>query len=512
MAHYVRIPDGAELPPAYTTAPPEVVLEMLLLGSLAHEVVHTQRSEAEAKAKAADYGKRIAALQAAKESEVAALKARYEKETATIKAVLEEKAAAERGVLLLQQETALHQSRSEVRAVEGRLAELQERKAVAEADIQTQLQRALSVEREASERILAAKEAELRRVLAEKDAAEVDRRAIQVLLKEKVHALTEEMRRKPATSKEKGSLFEAAIDELVRSSWGAIEGFTIADYSARGHRGDRIVTLGDQTILVECKDYSDVVPKSEVDKFFKDVATNHAIQVGVMISRVTPIQGFSTRTAIDFVIQEGKLHIFVNEFDRLDSATTLALLLGWIRYWKQIQKPATEGEDKATAIRTIKELVERSTVAKRDLVAHLAHLDDFKAWSKRNAEDLNRQLQQALLTLQRGSSDSSRSNSSRSESKHTARAHNTVESSLFNPAEDAVWIERVQSVTQKGDSVRVGDLARAVAAATGVSVSVARARVEAVFQESALKKAAGFPTVVVGLALRPSESKLEGPV
>jgi hypothetical protein len=320
------------------------------------------------------------------------------------------------------------------------------------------------------------------------------------------------MRRKPATSKEKGSLFEAAIDELVRSSWGAIEGFTIADYSARGHRGDRIVTLGDQTILVECKDYSDVVPKSEVDKFFKDVATNHAIQVGVMISRVTPIQGFSTRTAIDFVIQEGKLHIFVNEFDRLDSATTLALLLGWIRYWKQIQKPATEGEDKATAIRTIKELVERSTVAKRDLVAHLAHLDDFKAWSKRNAEDLNRQLQQALLTLQRGSSDSSRSNSSRSESKHTARAHNTVESSLFNPAEDAVWIERVQSVTQKGDSVRVGDLARAVAAATGVSVSVARARVEAVFQESALKKAAGFPTVVVGLALRPSESKLEGPV
>ena len=325
-------------------------------------------------------------------------------------------------------------------------------------------------------------------MLSEKEAAETDRRAMATLLQEKLNTLTEEIRRKPASSKEKGALFEAAIDELVRTSWGAVEGFSIMDHSTRGHRGDRIVTVGDQTVLLECKDYGDVVPKSEVDKFYKDVSTNHAIQIGIMISRTTMIQGFSSRNAIDFVIQEGKLHVFVNAFDRLDAPTTMSVLLGWIRYWKHIQKPATDGEDKAIAIRTVADLVDRATTAKRELAVHTIHLDEFKTWAKRNADETCKQLQQALLTLQRGTNKDET---------------NTLTDSPFQGTgpDDAEWIARIKSVTREGDSVRLSDIAKVVANQIGASVPVVRARIEAVFHESALKKVVGFPTFALGLRL-----------
>ena len=502
---YIHLPEGAELPPPYRKATPEVVLEMLTLGALVYEVVQTQRSEEEARAKAADYAKEIQRLQASKEAEVVALKTRYERDTAALKAVVEERAVAEKELLRAQQETVLNQTRTELRAAEGRLAELQARKAAADADVQAQLQRALATEHAASERLLAAKDAELARVLSEKEAAEADRRAIQVLLKEKFHALTEEIRRKPANSKEKGSLFEAAIDDLVRLSWGAVEGFSIADHSARGHRGDRIVTLGGQTVLLECKDYCDVVPKSEVDKFFKDVATNHAVQIGILISRTTAIQGYSSRSALDFVIQEGKLHVFVNEFERLESATTMSVLLGWVRYWKQIQTPATEGEDKATAIRTIKELVERATVAKRELAVHASHLDDFKAWSKRNADDTYKQLQQALLTLQRGSATQEVLDMKEIKEIKEIKDNPVQNTISFNSPfkygpEDTEWIAQVKDVTKEGGSMRIADIAKAIASKTNLSIPLVRGRIGVLFHESALKKVAGLPTVVLGLS------------
>jgi hypothetical protein len=502
----LTLPSGAEVPPAYRKATPEEAFEMLSLGALVYEVVQTQRSEEDARERAAAYAKELQRIQASKDADVAALKSRYERETATMRAALEEKAAADCAVLRLQQETTLHQTRSELRAAEGRLAELQARKAAADADVAAQLRHAVGSEHAASERLLAAKDAELRRVLAEKEAAEADRRAIQALLKDKFHALTEEIRRKPASSKEKGALFEAAIDELVRLSWGAVEGFSIADYSARGHRGDRIVTLNDQTILLECKDYCDVVPKSEVDKFFKDVATNHAIQIGILISRTTGIQGFSSRSSIDFLIQEGKLHIFVNEFDRLEEKTTMSVLLGWIRYWKQIQKPATEGEDKAAALRTIKELVDRATVAKRELAVHAAHLDDVKSWTKRTIDDMFKQLQQALLTLQRGPEieafSAVRMPTENTVSSGTATAATGSPGSPFKPEmEDTEWAMRVREVTREGPSVELAEIAKVLSAKLKVSVPLVRGHLGTLFQDSFLQKVPGLPTVVRGLRL-----------
>ena len=501
---HLTLPVEAELPEAFLKATPDVAYEMLMLGALVYETVQTQRSEADAKERAAAYAKEIATLKATKEAEVAALKARYQQETATIQATLEKQKAAELAVLQerhmmeqRQKDAAHHSIVTELRGTEGRLAELAARKASVDAEFQAQIQHIKATEFAASERIVAAKDAELRRLVAEKEAAEAERRASQTTiqaLSERIHALTEAIHRKPATAKEKGSAFEAHIDELVRQCWGAIEGFSIADVSTRGHIGDRIVTVGRgdlQTILLECKDYSDIVPRSEVEKFFKDVSTNHKVQIGIFISRATAIQGHSHRNAIEFVIQSEKLHIFVNAFDKLEPLTTMAVLMGWIRYWSLVQKPATDVEDKAAAIRIISDLVEKSTQAKRDLAVHISHVDDFKAWVKRQMDDSGRQLQQALLDLQRGV-------------QPTSNVLVTDSSSSFydvaGDAKKQKWIETVKAVLVPGSSVKLSDIADRLSSESMSSVAV-RSHIEPLFLESVLEKKKGFPTLVLGVQL-----------
>jgi hypothetical protein len=497
----LSLPDGTEPPSAYLKATPDEVLEMLTIGALVREVILTHKSEDDAKTRAAEYTKEIGKLQENKAAEVAALKARYEKETASIKAAVEAQAAVDRALLLeshervkKQQEATLHTVSTDLRAAEGRLAELTARKAAADADVAAQLRHVKEAEMAASERILVAKDAELHRLVRDKETAEADRRLFlgrAQALEDRLAALSEALHRKPATAKDKGAAFEAAMDELLRQQWGAADGFSIADVSQKGHLGDRLVTLGalggGQTILLECKDYGDVVPKAEVEKFFKDVSTNHKVTIGLMVSRRTPIQGHSSHSAIEFCVHEGKLCLFVNAFDRLDAASTVAQWLAWIRYWTLIQKPSTEVEDKAEAIRTIKELVDKAQTDARTLGEHLRHLDELKQFVKRTVDDTHRRLQEALVGLQRGAA--------------TAVLANAP---LFREGAteaEKVWETRIVAATEPGMGLRLSDLADRLATEE-VKTDRVRTLIEPLFLPTVLTKQPGKATRIEGLQLR----------
>ena len=49
-------------------------------------------------------------------------------------------------------------------------------------------------------------------------------------------------------------------------------------------RGDFILKEGAFGMLIEIKNYTKNVPKHEIDKFYKDMNTNHDIQCGVLLS------------------------------------------------------------------------------------------------------------------------------------------------------------------------------------------------------------------------------------
>ena len=510
MSHTIAlvIPGGSELPPAYTKADPEEVYEMLVIGALVKEVVVTQKSEDDAKARAAEYTKEIARVQAAKDAEVAVLKARHEKDTAAMRSALEAQAAAERALVTQTQEAAKRQQEAtvlQVKALEGQIAELKARKATADADVAAQLRHVKEAELAASERIVASKDAELQRLVKDKETAEADRRSCMARtqsLEEKLAALTEALHRKPATAKDKGAAFEAAMDELLRQQWGAADNFSIQDVSQRGHLGDRLVTIGGpggvQTILLECKDYGDIVPKSEVDKFFKDVSTNHRVDVGLMVSRRTPIQGHSSHSSIEFLVQEGKLCLFVNSFEKLEPVSTAAHWLAWIRYWALLKKPSTEVEDKAEAIRIIKELVDKAQDDSRKLAEHIRHLDELKQFVKRTADDTHRRLQEALVGLQRGAKDPATALTALT--ALTAFPTNPLFKECGTDVEKT-WSTRIGAVTEPGLGVKLSDLADRLAT-DEVKAERVRVLIEPLFLPTVLQKLPGKATMVLGLQLK----------
>jgi hypothetical protein len=175
----------------------------------------------------------------------------------------------------------------------------------------------------------------------------------------------------------------------------------------------------------------------------------------------------------------------VNAFDRLDAASTVAQWLAWIRYWALTQKPSTEVEDKAEAIRTIKELVDKAQADARTLGEHLRHLDELKQFVKRTADETHRRLLEALVGLQRGSEVS-------------------VQAELFkeSPTEaEAEWIAAIRAATEPGLGVKLSDLAERLSTEK-VKGDRARTLVEAALHPSAVLRQPGKATMVTGLQLR----------
>ena len=130
-----------------------------------------------------------------------------------------------------------------------------------------------------------------------------------------------------------------------------------------------------------------------------------AVKIGILIVKDADITGYNTHGDIEFAILEGKLHIFVNNFERFDIPTIMNILMGWIRYWEQIEKPATDVEDKAEAIRIVQKLVEKSQKYKIELATHLHHMDDMCKFLNQEAKDSHMALQEALRGLQHGVGD-----------------------------------------------------------------------------------------------------------
>jgi hypothetical protein len=350
------------------------------------------------------------------------------------------------------------------------------------------------------DRILQAKEAELHRALGEKQAEQdrmeaerrISREALQALT-DRFQALTDSLTKKPASMKEKGTHFETDVIAHATTYWGSVEGFAIKNTAARGHTGDVWVDVGSgetkMTILLECKDYTGTLPTSQVDKFERNVKENHAIHVGILLVQGANITGHPTNV-VDFAILEGKLHLYVTHYELWDPCSLFQTLIGWIRFHALSEKPSTDVEDKAEAIRIVQKLVEEAQEYKRQLATHLQHMNDFRLFTEGHAKDALTKVQTALAALQ-----------------HGAETNLVVESVLFqdvtgHPAKQKC-IEYIQSVSiESAGSIKLNDLAKRVAELSGKTESTVRDIIESVLSETVLEKRKGFPTLVRGLALR----------
>ena len=107
----------------------------------------------------------------------------------------------------------------------------------------------------------------------------------------------------------------------------------IEDTHKQKGRGDFIFKDKDFSMMVETKNYKNNVTKPEIDKFYRDIDTNHDIQCGILISLKS---GICSRDDFHLEVREGKpilfLHNITKNFDNMGLA---------IKLFKLILKPDT---------------------------------------------------------------------------------------------------------------------------------------------------------------------------
>tara|TARA_B110001454_G_scaffold218907_1_gene248514 strand:- start:6167 stop:7297 length:1131 start_codon:yes stop_codon:yes gene_type:complete len=96
------------------------------------------------------------------------------------------------------------------------------------------------------------------------------------------------------------------FNELLRSFPSA----NIEDHHAKGHKGDFSINEEGIIGMVESKNYKRNVNKKEINKFYKDMETNHQINYGILLSLNA---GVVSREDLSWEFVFGKPIIFVHE-------------------------------------------------------------------------------------------------------------------------------------------------------------------------------------------------------
>ena len=78
-------------------------------------------------------------------------------------------------------------------------------------------------------------------------------------------------------------------------------------------RGDFILKEGAFGMLIEIKNYTKNVPKHEIDKFYKDMNTNHDIQCGVLLSLQS---GVCAKADFHLEVTDGKPILFLHQMSK----------------------------------------------------------------------------------------------------------------------------------------------------------------------------------------------------
>jgi len=98
----------------------------------------------------------------------------------------------------------------------------------------------------------------------------------------------------------------------------------IEDTHKQKGRGDFIFKEGAFSMLIETKNYRNNVTKPEIDKFYRDIDTNHDINCGILISLKS---GVCSRDDFQLEVRDGKPILFLHQISSNMHNIKLAVLL-----------------------------------------------------------------------------------------------------------------------------------------------------------------------------------------
>ena len=484
----------------YVSADPHDRAEALRLGAQIFTTLQSMKSGEEVAAAEARAAAEIARIRETAAASLAALQAEMDAaaaaaNAAAVRAATAATAAQERTTAVATERVL--EAQAELRALKERYDTLQERR------------RALEEGRDADIRIAEERtRALLQHTLDEKERAiqraERTLAGLQTAYEkqaEELRALAELVRKKPAAgSKVKGSEYEAEFRERLVVAFGTGDRFRLHDSAASstGHAGDYLMNWGDHTVLWEVKNYDRQVPTAEVEKFRRDMKENAQVRVGVMISRFTPITGRTATGDREIEIYEGKLLIYLSNFEAMAEDTLAGLMLFFKTWWSldrgtSLDAGTEEEERRATAIRQIERLHGDALKAKTDWRLHKSRMEDAIRWMAERVEETESRLKAALNVLQGVGG--------------AVGGGGAIPTGLFRDVSgeeraltDIYAILR-HAQPQTDSAVELNALADAVGKDRGYTRETAKQHIRAVLLDSVLDTPKGKPHRVMGLAL-----------
>lgn len=512
----IMIGKDFKVPALYTSESVDDIQDALWIGAMVQQQMRAYKSDGAVVELTEEYERKITDIREGLGERISSLeRERSELEAKMVAAV--RSARADGG------EVVRREMEEEVRRMEERLVGIEERKKILEEGRLRDIDRAVSGERAAMERIVSEKEREISRM-----------ESVVKRLEEAIGRQSEEIRGMGAALvkkvslagaggnvKVKGSLFETEFHERLVEAYGTVRDFDLRD-TARGggHEGDLIMNIEGEQVMWELKDYSSDVPKKEVDKFVRDMRDCKGARVGVMVSKTTGIMGKHGALAIE--IQDGRLLIFVNRFEEWEAGGCIGggglfqILLQLFRLWWKVGaalggggegREGEDGKDKGEEVEALQRRLEEGFVLITKYVGemktrrtewrtHKGRMEEMLRWVGGLLDDTEMKLDRLLRCLREEASGGDEEGEGVGEEKGT-------ENSIFVPdKKETEWIKAVKSLCkiEEGGVVELIELETALAEMRKTSRDTARAHILKIVCSECIEKR-GAKKVIVGLKM-----------
>lgn len=301
-----------------------------------------------------------------------------------------------------------------------------------------------------------------------------------------------------ANVKTRGSDYEDEFRQKLMRVYGLCRGFSLKETRlGMGHEMDFSMEMEGNVVMWELKNYTNVVPKGEVDKFLRDLKENPQARVGVMISRLTDIYGKAANGPLLTEFDGEKMMIYISRFEEFcggDELNVFHMLTGLFRVWWEHGRENDTGFDKAEIVRELEKVAEDIGRRRTDWRRHKAHLDELARWTNDLLDESESRLDRLLRKLR---SDNSVSGVS---------AVLEVPEGVFRECEgerERGWIQSIMRVCEADaeQQIEVRELVELLSAHHKLSKDTIRSNVMSIMKDGAIVKK-GVIKYVKGLCKR----------
>jgi len=376
------------IPDVYRSGSVEEIEEALFIGASIQQSVRTRRSNDEVHAIETRHQKELQRIQTKYQDSIAALQDNLRLVTVEKDRIYADYSNGLAEARLLEKEVCSRDAEEKIRLLRkehdilaSRYEVLENRKREMEALRAQDIQEAVSRTEILMEKVVHAKQQQLERMeLSYQKLSEVITKQSEEVVK-----LSNTLGKRGANVKTKGSDYEEEFGEKLKRNYGLCRGFQLKDTRlGMGHEMDFSMELEGHIVLWELKNYNNVVPKAEVEKFLRDVKENPQARIGVMISRYTDMYGKNQSGNLMTEFDGENMMIYINRFEEFcgeDENRVFQMLMSLFRIWWEYHKEEGKTFDRVEMIRELEKAVEEIGKRRTDWRRHKAHLDELSRWT-----------------------------------------------------------------------------------------------------------------------------------